>query len=164
MRRTYHRIALGIALTSVLAFIYTAGCQCTFADENRPKDGSIEFGAKKRPDIKTSPQFESFKTIFSDIADEVVPTVVSVIPTQIDTVVFSRNPFYRYFDDDRYGSPFDFFFGQPRRPQQKPEVEKQERRRSGLGSGVIVSENGYILTNYHVVAGADEIEVRLSDD
>jgi serine protease DegQ len=47
---------------------------------------------------------------------------------------------------------FRFFFG-----------DQQERPQSGLGSGVIVSPNGYILTNNHVIEGADEIEVTLND-
>jgi serine protease Do len=43
-------------------------------------------------------------------------------------------------------------------------VEKREFRQQGMGSGVIVSKDGYILTNYHVVAGASEIEVKTSDN
>jgi Do/DeqQ family serine protease len=50
---------------------------------------------------------------------------------------------------------FQFFFGDRARQQQQPQI--------GLGSGVIVSAEGYLLTNNHVVAGADEIEVQLSD-
>ena len=48
---------------------------------------------------------------------------------------------------------FQFFFGDQAGPQQQ----------AGLGSGVIVSQDGYILTNNHVVEGADEIEVTLAD-
>jgi serine protease DegQ len=47
---------------------------------------------------------------------------------------------------------FRFFFG-----------DQQERPQSGLGSGVIVSPNGYVLTNNHVIEGADDIEVTLND-
>jgi serine protease Do len=98
----------------------------------------------------------------------VIPSVVSVIPTQIDTVVFYNNPFYQFFGgDDEFGSPFDQFFNAPRghrqQQQQPPAKKKQFRRQQGLGSGVIVSKDGYILTNYHVVHGADEIEIRLFD-
>jgi serine protease DegQ len=50
---------------------------------------------------------------------------------------------------------FQFFFGDRARQQQQPQI--------GLGSGVIVSAEGYLLTNNHVVAGADDIEVQLSD-
>lgn len=51
---------------------------------------------------------------------------------------------------------FRFFFGD-RAPEQRPEPT------ASLGSGVIVSSEGYILTNHHVVDGADEIEVALTD-
>jgi serine protease Do len=96
--------------------------------------------------------------------------VVSVIPTKIDTMVFSNNPFYHFFGDP-FDNGFDDFFGpffQPNPRQRRgqppqPPLQKKEYRQQGLGSGVIVSKEGYILTNYHVVAGADEIDVKTSD-
>ena len=59
--------------------------------------------------------------------------------------------------DPRADDPvFQYFFGNRARPSQgEPQI--------GLGSGVIVSPEGYLLTNNHVVAGADDIEVKLAD-
>lgn len=56
-----------------------------------------------------------------------------------------------------YNDPFqDFFFGRPPSSSRKREV-------SGSGSGVIIAENGYIVTNNHVIHGASEIEITLND-
>ena len=116
------------------------------------------------------PALQGFTTVFADVAEKVVPTVVSVIPTKIDTVIFTNNPFYQFFNDQfPGGNQFleEFFGGRQQRrggpPQQQPQPQRQQRRQQGLGSGVIVSRDGYILTNCHVVAGADEIEVKTSD-
>ncbi len=156
-----------VSLTTFLAVafsLFLIDCRFSFADVKRPEKGTITFGATEKPDIKTTPASESFKTIFADVAERVIPSVVSVIPTKVDTVVFNNNPFYQFFGGNDQ-SPFDQFFGMPRGHgnQRHPEVRKQLRRQQGLGSGVIVSKDGYILTNYHVVHGADEIEVRTSD-
>ena len=55
---------------------------------------------------------------------------------------------------------FDFFFGDGRGRQR----QIQTQPRVGFGSGVIISKDGYIVTNNHVVEGADEITVKLNDD
>ena len=147
-------------LAIVIIAALVAYSTCSFAESKNPERGSIKFGAEKKPAISKANQISEVRSIFADIAEEVVPTVVQVIPTKIDTVIFSNNPFYQFF-----GSPFgleDFFRNSPR--QRRPPVEKREYRQQGLGSGVIVSKDGYILTNHHVVKGADEIEVKTSDN
>ena len=55
---------------------------------------------------------------------------------------------------------FDFFFGDGRGGQQR---QIQSQPRVGFGSGVIISKDGYIVTNNHVVDGADELSVKLND-
>lgn len=62
-----------------------------------------------------------------------------------------------------FGGGFDFPEEQEDEPI-APNPGRSNRREAGLGSGFIVSPNGYILTNNHVVEGADQIEVKLSDD
>lgn len=170
---------LTVFVVLIVSISIAMSCKFSFADSGkRPEKGSITFGTKEKPAVKTAPEMESFKTIFADIAEKVIPSVVSVIPTQIDTVVFSNNPFYQFFGEDPFSggdSPFEQFFGTPapapapghrgnrQRQQQQPQTRKEYHRQQGLGSGVIVSKEGYVLTNYHVVHGADEIQVKTSD-
>ncbi|HVU16576.1 MAG TPA: Do family serine endopeptidase [Candidatus Didemnitutus sp.] len=81
-------------------------------------------------------------TSYADILDNIRPAVVSVYSSK--TVRQEIPPLLRRL----YG----------------PGVEAPEERLDGLGSGVIVSADGYILTNNHVVADADELKVKLNDD
>ena len=83
---------------------------------------------------------------YRDAAKKALPSVVYIYTSQ--TIKTPRHP----LTDDPI---FRHFFGD------RPEAEGQTS--SGLGSGVIVSANGSILTNFHVVDGADQIEVALND-
>ncbi len=104
---------------------------------------------------------ESIKTLsrlseaLSDVAEAVRPAVVNISTTSIETMEnqplgdMFNDPFFRHFFGDQFGG------GHP--------GQKRTYKSSALGSGVIVSENGYILTNNHVVKGAEEIKVILYD-
>lgn len=84
---------------------------------------------------------------YSAAAQKVMPAVVNIFTTSE-----IKNPNNAFMDDPR----FRFFFGdqfEDNAPQQA----------SSLGSGVLVSHDGYILTNHHVVEAADQIEVAMSD-
>jgi serine protease Do len=165
--RISHPFSAALAVMAGLSIIISISA--VSAESRYPEKGSVSFGSNDKPIQKHSAEYDFFKNAFANVAEKVIPSVVSVIPTKIDTVVFSNNPFYQFFgdgDDQFFGdSPFGEFFGQQQpRNQQKQKQQKQEYRRSqGLGSGVIVSMDGYILTNFHVVSGADEIQVKTSD-
>ncbi len=88
----------------------------------------------------------------AEVADVARPAVVNISTTSI--VTMEENPFGDMFNDPF----FRRFFG-----DQFDHGQKRKYKSSALGSGVIVSENGYILTNNHVVKGAEEIKVILYD-
>jgi len=95
-------------------------------------------------------QARSAPNSFADLAERLLPSVVNIATTQ--TVESNR------------GEEFEEFFKEffERRGGQPPPQEK--RRASSLGSGFIIDASGYIVTNHHVIADADEITVRLHDD
>src|SRR5450631_888955 len=94
---------------------------------------------------------------FADIAQEAMPSVVSITSTDIVKAGQGR----RQVNPNGEGDPFEFFFGPPgnRRGQQDEEDHKQVQG----GTGFIISEDGYIVTNNHVIDGADKIEVRINN-
>ena len=107
------------------------------------------FGANAPPLSPVKTRAPGFTQIFAEVAEKVIPTVVSIRSEKIENV--------------REFNPFEYFFGQPGGRQQQPQPERRQRRTAGIGSGVIISSDGYILTNNHVVEGADELVITLSD-
>ena len=88
---------------------------------------------------------------FADLAEELMPSVVYISTTQ--TVKTSGRQFPFEFPP---GSPFGEMFKDFERDRQT------ERQQSGLGSGFIIKENGIVITNNHVIAGADDILVTVN--
>jgi len=142
-----------IACVSILAALLTGAVVGSLVT------GKTGFAAEAaRPyqmgDGKPLVDASALKQGFRAVAKQTLPAVVNISSTK--TVRTGGNvprdpffePFFRDFFGDRFGRGFEF----PR-----------ERREQALGSGVIVSPDGYILTNHHVIDGATDIRVSLSD-
>jgi serine protease Do len=106
-----------------------------------------------------SEEADSLQSAFIRIAEHTGPAVVSISTEQIERVkqYFRVHPFFG-FGEGGEGGPFDDMF-----KQFYGDTPQQEFRRFGLGSGVLISQEGLILTNEHVVTDADKIKVTLFD-
>ena len=98
----------------------------------------------------TSALSRSAPESFADLAEKLMPSVVNISTTQ--TVRSAANPFPFQFPP---GSPFEDMFKEFQTPT--------ERKASSLGSGFIISEDGTVVTNNHVIANAEDIIVRIED-
>ena len=86
---------------------------------------------------------------FADLAEKLMPSVVNISSTQ--TIKTSSNPFPFQFPP---GSPFEDMFKEFNRPT--------ERKATALGSGFIIDEKGIVVTNNHVIQGAEDIIVSVN--
>lgn len=94
-------------------------------------------------------------------AEKSLPSVVHILSTKnskVQTVEVESDPFSDFFSD-----PFGFF-GNPQGNGGKQRRSVRTPKQQGSGSGVIISADGYIVTNNHVVADADELTVTLNDN
>ncbi len=106
-----------------------------------------------KSNLEGSEQFPSF----ADLVEKLQPSVVNISTTN---VVRQQSPFQRGPNspggNDPFNEFFEKFFGGRDAPQ-------KEYKRQGLGSGFIMTEDGYVVTNNHVIDKADDIEVVLQN-
>lgn len=94
---------------------------------------------------------------FTQLAEKAKPGVVNI--STVRTIKGGGKVFRHFFGDQYHGkNPFDEFFG--------PYLDQPQRdfKQRSLGSGFIIDEKGYIVTNHHVVAEADQIKVKLANE
>lgn len=145
-----------VAVTAAAVMIPAAGMVYSNTFTNNSQSQA------KEPEFITISRAPSFETDFTKAAESTVNSVVC-IKSFVDRSQQYGAQQGGYMDP--FGM-FDFFFGpqQRQQPQQQPRQKKSEPVQSGLGSGVILSEDGYIVTNNHVIDGADSLEVLLNDN
>ena len=90
---------------------------------------------------------------FAPVVKQAAPAVVSITVSKTESAPAAMRNFPFPFGPQGFGPM----------PDEGAERRGPERRSQGAGSGVIINEEGYIVTNHHVIDGADEIEVHLSD-
>ena len=110
--------------------------------------------------IPVQRSFANAPDSFADLAERLLPTVVNVSTTQAVPELKQEN-----VPQFPPGSPFEDFFKEFFEHHQNAPNQAPENRPSSLGSGFVIdAENGYIVTNNHVISGAEEIKIILHDD
>ncbi|KAA3614109.1 MAG: Do family serine endopeptidase [Calditrichaeota bacterium] len=138
-----------ITIGIVIGIVMTANFNSHSSLNANPVDGSIytenSIKTVQNSQPLTAGNFNP-STQFVNIVEDVRPSIVSVYTVKM--VSQGTNPFYEFFG----------------RPRQMPNDKNHQQRQGGMGSGIIISKEGYILTNNHVVDDTDEIKIKLIDN
>jgi serine protease Do len=143
-----------IAAASILfGMVLAGGVKLTPASLADPEIQPASLRTAPSPQSPTGEAARVPIPTFADIVERANPAVVGITSTELVQGGQRSAPFH---------SPFEFFFG-PDQRRRMPQRDEPRREDSG-GSGFLISDDGYILTNNHVIENADRIRVTLSED
>lgn len=144
---------LGLVLVAAISAGAAVGTSSYLMNKNQPVYSSSDLANTFNQPIRLAgySAVAAENTDFTAAAESTVHGVVHIKATTNAK---------QYDDGQQYVDPFEYFFGFGGRGFQR----QQQQPRVGAGSGVIISTDGYIITNNHVIEGADELEVTLNDN
>lgn len=139
----------------VLACGWPAGA-CSDREKRAVADGSAQQTDRSAQEaVERVPEARQVGAAFVEVARRLAPSVVRVTTQQrARSSAHSRGPAHDLFEGTPFEDLFEQFGGVPRRPQAP---------RIGTGSGLVIDDRGHVLTNHHVVANADEVQVTFVD-
>ena len=139
-----------IAIIALITVVL-AGCNRGRQEEFKLASGSQPASSGNNPPYTGAPPSGAMAAVsYADVVNRAAPAVVTIHSQmrvrQPQQYPFMNDPFFRHFFGDRN------------------QQQQEQQPRQGLGSGVIIDASGYIITNHHVVDGADQIKVDLTDN
>lgn len=135
----------------VVSLLVMSGCKSSLLsnEEITPPTQPQQLPAAPAPIV-----VDGMRTSYADVVDKTSPAVIRIDAERKTKVSPQQFP----FADDPQIREFFKNLPQPQSPQQRPQIQR------GLGSGVIISADGTVLTNHHVIDGAEKITVTMNDN
>jgi serine protease Do len=138
-----------IAIGIIVGIVFTTG----FNIDNKGLAGKSEASTiysevSQEDEIPVTASNFNPGTMFVDVVKRVRPAIVTIYTTK--NVKVPNNPWHDFFREFGYR-------------EENPQGNQREFQQNGLGSGIIINSDGYILTNHHVIKDVDELKVKLID-